>query len=451
MNQPDRLAVADSLIEIRDRTLQLISGLSADALARQHDPLMSPIIWDLGHIGAFEELWLVRRLGAVSSESELDAVYDAFRTPRSRRGDLSLPDGESLLERLSAVRMQALSLLETVDFDPDNPLLANAFAYEMVIEHEAQHQETILQTLTLMQSESYEPSFRLAGPPATAAEPGEMIEVPGGPFFMGAPEAGFAYDNERPRHRAETTAFEIGRYPVTNAEYIEFLAAGGYEDRNLWTDAGWHWKEVAGLVAPMYWEAHGGVVPGSPAEATRLARDGGPSSWQQRTSLGVEPLQPSHPVIHVCCYEAEAYARFVSARLPSETEWEKAAAWDPVSEQPRLYPWGDQAPAPGNANLDQGVFGPAAIGSFPQGASALGCEQMLGDVWEWTSSSLSGYPGFEAFPYPEYSEVFFGSDYRVLRGGSWATRSEVSRNSFRNWDYPIRRQIFAGFRIARDD
>jgi iron(II)-dependent oxidoreductase len=394
---------------------------------------MSPIIWDLGHIGAFEELWLVRRLGAVTSESELDAVYDAFRTPRSERGDLSLPDGASLFDRLAEVRAQALRRLQTVEFDPDNQLLRGGFAYEMVREHEAQHQETILQTIMLMESEAYEPSFRLPhGPGGAAAIPGEMVSVPAGPFLMGASGHGFAYDNELPRHPVETKAYLIGRYPVTNGEYLEFVASGGYENRDLWTEEGWNWKVEAGLVAPMYWERSG-------------------SGWQRRTSLGSGPLEALHPVIHVCCHEAEAYARFASARLPAEAEWEKAAAWDPSSDQPRTYPWGDEPPSPGNANLDQHVFGTTAIGSLPQSASASGCEQRLGDVWEWTSSSFQGYPGFEAFPYAEYSEVFFGPDYRVLRGGSWATRSEVSRNSFRNWDYPIRRQIFAGFRIARDD
>jgi iron(II)-dependent oxidoreductase len=446
MNQPDRRKIAAALASVRDRTLELISGLSEDALSRQHSPLMSPIIWDLGHIGAFEELWLVRRLGCVSSESELDAVYDAFRTPRSERGGLQLVAGEHLVDRLRDVRHEALRRLADVEFDPANPLLRDGFAYELVREHEAQHQETVLQTIMLMTSEAYVPASRRRLPPGNGATAGEMIRVPAGAFQIGAPSVGFAYDNERPRHSRSVDEFEIGRYPVTNGEYVEFIAAGGYQDRRLWSESGWRWKEEAAVSSPMYWEAR----LSSDVDAARLSRERGSGGWQRRTALGVEGLDPAAPVIHVSCHEAEAYARFASARLPTESEWEKAAAWDADSESPRTHPWGEDMDAAQRANLDQLAFGPAPIGSFPEGRSSVGCEQMLGDVWEWTASEFTGYGGFVAFPYREYSEVFFGSDYRVLRGSSWATRPEVSRNSFRNWDYPIRRQIFAGIRIARD-
>lgn len=163
-----------------------------------------------------------------------------------------------------------------------------------------------------------------------------------------------------------------------------------------------------------------------------------------------EPLREDLPVVHVCYFEADAFARWSGKRLPTEAEWEKAALWDPGANLSRPYPWGSEAPDPRRANLDQLAFQPAPIGAFPGGASAFGVEQLIGDVWEWTSSDFSPYPGFEAFPYPEYSEIFFGSEYKVLRGGSWATRSAVARGTFRNWDYPIRRQIFAGFRCAKD-
>jgi iron(II)-dependent oxidoreductase len=451
MNESDRQSVAAALTAVRERTLELIAGLSEDALSRQHNSLMSPINWDLGHIGAFEDLWLVRRLGTVSSEAELDEAYDAFKTPRSERGELQLLDGPSLLSRLKHVREQTFGLLETVDFDPGNQLLRDGFAYEMVVEHEAQHQETILQTIHLMTSESYEPVSRWERPPGNGARAGEMVRVPAGRFRMGAAPTGFAYDNERPRHMAVVDAFEIGRYPVTNGEYVEFIAARGYEDRGLWTDDGWIWKEQASLSAPMYWEPmHGTGVTTTVSEAIRVARELGLEGWRRRTSLGIEPLDASVPVVHICCHEAEAYARFASGRLPTEAEWEKAAAWDPDSESPRTYPWGEDPAPDGRANLDQLNFGPAPIGAYPSGGSAVGCEQLLGDVWEWTASTLTGYPGFQAFPYREYSEVFFGPEYRVLRGSSWATRPRVSRNSFRNWDYPIRRQIFSGVRLVRD-
>jgi iron(II)-dependent oxidoreductase len=457
---PSRRDIALALRDVRERTLDLIAPLSEDALTRQHDPLMSPIVWDLGHIGAFEELWLVRRPGEVTSEAELDEVYDAFRTPRSARGDLDLPRPAAVLERMAAMRSETLARLAEADLGSANPLLGGGFAWEMVRQHEAQHQETILQTIMLMSSEPYEPARRRdegevtgAAPPppvVTTGAPHVMIRVQAGPFDMGASAAGFAYDNERPRRRVHVDAFEIGRYPVTNAEYVEFIAAGGYTDRRLWTDEGWAWTREAGFAAPMYWVPAASEEPPAPEEARELSRDDGVRGWVRRTSLGSEPLPADFPVIHVCCHEAEAFARFASARLPTEAEWEKAAAWDPDARDPRIYPWGDETPTPRLANLDQLAFGPSRLGSRPLGRSAVGCEGLLGDVWEWTSSTFGPYGGFEAFPYPEYSEVFFGPEYRVLRGGSWATRPAVARNTFRNWDYPIRRQIFAGLRLARD-
>jgi iron(II)-dependent oxidoreductase len=156
------------------------------------------------------------------------------------------------------------------------------------------------------------------------------------------------------------------------------------------------------------------------------------------------------PVVHVCYWEADAYARWAGKRLPSEAEWEKAALWDPGAGVARPWPWGEQPPTSQHANLDQLGFAPAAIAAYPAGRSAYGVEQMVGDVWEWTSSDFLAYPGFVAYPYDDYSKIFFGSDYKVLRGGSWATRPGVARGTCRNWDYPIRRQIFAGFRLAAD-
>ena len=448
-----RRDIALALRDVRDRTLELIRPLSDDALVRQHDPLMSPIVWDLGHIGAFEELWLVRRLGEVTSESELDEVYDAFRTPRARRGTLDLPTRRSILDRMAEVRQRVLEALGDADLASPNPLLTDGFAWELVRQHEAQHQETILQTILLMTFETYEPARRRPGAderqPAGVV-PGAMLRVPAGPFQMGAPASGFAYDNERPRHRRQVDAFEIGRHPVTNGEYLEFVAAGGYLDADLWSEEGWAWRREARLAAPKYWVPHGPAEEVSADEAREISRDEGLSGWGRKTSLGREPLAPLAPVVHVCFHEAEAFARFAGARLPTEAEWEKAAAWDPDRREPRRYPWGDERPTSRLANLDQLAFGPKPIGTHPLGRSAVGVEGLLGDTWEWTSSTFGGYTGFEAFPYDEYSKVFFGPDYRVLRGGSWATRPAVARNTFRNWDYPIRRQIFSGLRLARD-
>jgi iron(II)-dependent oxidoreductase len=446
----DKHDVREGLGEIRDRTLELVSPLSDDALQRQHSPLMSPIIWDLGHIAEFEELWLVRELGKASGESALAEMYDAMRTPRSRRAELNLPDRSSVRERLRRVREAAERALETIDLSGPNPLIRDGYVFELVRGHEAQHQETILQTVLLMTSEPYRPGSRRELSTAAVATLGEMLPIPGGEFEMGAPEGGFAYDNERPRFRAPVAPFEIGRYPVTNGEYLEFIASSGYSNPRLWTETGWEWCTAQHLYAPLYWQPSGAGESPAAAEAAEVARADGLEGWMRRTSLGKEPVRSGDPVIHVCYHEAEAYARFRGARLPTEAEWEKAAAWDPDRGESRPYPWGNEPPAPHLANLGQIGFGVAVAGAYTAGRSAMGCEQLLGDVWEWTSSSFAGYPGFSPYPYPDYSEVFFGDNYRVLRGGSWATQPCVARNTFRNWDYPIRRQIFAGLRLARD-
>ena len=297
---------------------------------------------------------------------------------------------------MEQVRERTLEVLGGIDLDGGDPLLADGFVYEMLLAHEYQHNETMLQLLQMI--ESYEP---VEVDRAAAAEPvsdgPEMVRVGGGVHQIGATGEGFAYDNERPRHPVELAPFWIDRTPVANGAYIEFI-----ED----TDA----------EPPMYWE-----------------RDG--DGWTRTVMGRTEEVDPRLPVIHVSWHEADAFARWAGKRLPTEPEWEAAAAG--ASRE--------------RANLDQLSFGCAPAGAYGDAPADCGAVQMLGDVWEWTSSDFTGYPGFEAFPYPEYSEVFFGDDHRVLRGGAWASRRDVIRTSFRNWDLPVRRQIFSGIRCAKDD
>ena len=415
-----------SLEEGRRRTLALVASVSDADLERVHSPLMSPLAWDLAHIAAYEDLWLVHRYGERPLlHEDLAATYDAFETPRSVRGDIELLAPAEALEYLEDVRTRVLEVV-------DERGVGNGVLHEMVLRHEHQHNETMFQTLQLARL----PDYALAGrrpepdPPLPSYTGLELVEVPAGPCTIGAARDGFAYDNERPRHRVTVPAFLIGRTPVTNAAYLAFVADGGYERREWWSDEGWAWKVQFGITGPDGWTADHGAQ-------WRLGR--------------LEPLHPSHPVVHVSWYEADAFARAHDARLPTEFEWEKAASWDRERQTAYPYPWGRRRPVAGHhANLDQRGCGTAPAGAYPAGASPYGCLGMLGDVWEWTSSPFDAYPGFVAFPYREYSEVFFGHEYRVLRGGSWATRTRVATATFRNWDYPQRRQIFSGFRIARD-
>jgi iron(II)-dependent oxidoreductase len=376
----------------------LIEPLDDEQLNRVYSPILSPLSWDLGHIANFEELWLVQNIGGREPmRGELGRFYDAIENPRKIRGELPILRDAELRSYLEDVRVRTLDVLDEVDLDRnEDPLLVDGFIYEMLIAHEHQHNETMLQLLQMV--ESYEPAEQDPGPVAEPLSAGpEMVAVDGGEAEIGAPGRGFAYDNERPRHTVELAPFRIGRTPVTNGQYSLFM-------------------EETGVEPPLYWERDG---------------EGG---WV-RSALGrSEEVDPAHPVIHISWNEADAFARWAGKRLPSEHEWEAAAA-------------GADA---GRANLDHLAFGTAPAGAYGDAASDSGAVQMLGDVWEWTSSDFLAYPGFEAFPYREYSEEFFGDTYKVLRGGAWATRRDVIRTSFRNWDLPERRQIFSGVRLAED-
>ena len=361
-------AIADRLAEARQRTFELIEPLDDEQLNRVYSPILSPLAWDLGHIANFEELWLVQAIGDREPlHGDLGLLYDAIENPRKTRGELPILRGAELRAYLADVRERTLEVLGEVEIDADatNPLLREGFVYEMLIAHEYQHNETMLQLLQMV--DSYELPRTYPVPAAELAPSGpEMVLVEGGEHRIGAADAGFAYDNERPRQSVELAPFEIDRTPVTNGTYVAYM-------------------EETGAEPPLYWE--------------RDEENG----WVRSAMGRRDPVEPGQPVVHVSWHEAGAFARWVGKRLPSEQEWEAACA----------------------------------------------DVQLRGRVWEWTSSNFLAYPGFEPFPYREYSQVFFGDTYRVLRGGSWATSRDVTRPSFRNWDLPSRRQIFAGFRCAR--
>jgi len=428
-----RQHVADELEAARRRSRGLLAPLDDEALVRQHSPLMSPLVWDFAHIANYEELWLLRAVADIAPlHPEIDELYDAFKHPRKDRPSLPLLGPAEASRYVDAVRSRALDVLDTVDLTTGRPLLDAAFVYGLVVQHEHQHVETILATLQLMAAPGYRP-VATSRAPLAGPLPAREVLVPAGPFTMGAGDAEpWAYDNERPAHVVDLPAYLIDSVPVSNADYLDFMADGGYDARRWWSDAGWAWRQESGATSPLHW------------------RRGDGGDWHRDRFGHLEPVRPDEPVMHVCWYEADAYARWAGKRLPTEAEWEKAAAHDPATGRSRRFPWGDADPTASTANLDQGLWGPAPVGAYPDGASALGCRQMIGDVWEWTASDFTSYDGFRVFPYAEYSAVFFGPDYKVLRGGSWATSPRAVRNSFRNWDYPIRRQIFSGFRCARD-
>ncbi len=436
VRQPLKRSIPAALEDARRRTLGLLAPLPDAALIAQHSPLMSPMVWDLAHVANYEEQWLLRALGGTGLvDAEVDRLYDAFRHPRNTRPRLPLmtpPEARAYAER---VRYEVLAWLDRLQTDgrDDLPLLVGGFVYGMVVQHEHQHAETLLATLQLMETPSFVPPERPA--PRGRRLPSREARVPGGRYRVGADDddEAWPYDNERPAHEVELPSFFLDTAPVSNADFLAFMEAGGYRDPRLWADEGWRFLREHAIEAPLFW---------------RRDSTGG---WVRRRFGRVEAVPLEAPVQHVCWFEADAFARWAGRRLPTEIEWELAASVDPAGRR-RRHPWGDEAPDAARANLwnETSSWAPAAVGAFPGGASPLGLEQLLGDVWEWTASDFRPWPGFRAFPYREYSEVFFGPSCKVLRGGSWATHPAAIRNTFRNWDYPIRRQIFAGFRTARD-
>ncbi|MGH3752727.1 MAG: ergothioneine biosynthesis protein EgtB [Pseudonocardiaceae bacterium] len=421
--------LAAELVRTRARSAALTGAVDDGELIRQHSPIMSPLVWDLAHIGNQEELWLVRDVGGRDPvRADIDHLYDAFTHPRSDRSALPLLPPPEARAYLGEVRRKVLDVLERAPLE-GHRLVAHGFAFGMIVQHEQQHGETMLAThqLRIGPAALHAPAPR---PQRTTGLPAEVL-IPAGEFTMGTSTDPWALDNERPAHRARTGAYWLDTIPVTSGDYQRFLADGGYHNPRWWSQQGWAHRCDASLVAPRFW------------------RHDGESWW--RTRFGVtEPVPPDEPVVHVSFFEAQAYAAWAGKRLPTEIEWEKAARFDPATGRSRRFPWGDEDPTPAHANLGQRYLQPAPAGSYPAGASPLGVHQLIGDVWEWTSSGFAGYPGFAAFPYREYSEVFLGGDYRMLRGGSFGTDATVCRGTFRNWDHPVRRQIFTGFRCARD-
>ncbi|MFJ9123164.1 ergothioneine biosynthesis protein EgtB [Streptomyces sp. NPDC102340] len=424
---------ADALEAARRRTTLLTSCVDEGELTAQHSPLMSPLVWDLAHIGNQEEQWLLRAVaGQEAIRPEIDPLYDAFEHPRSERPSLPLLAPHEARGYAADVRGRAFDVLEKASFEPEGTrsLTRSGFAFGMIAQHEQQHDETMLITHQL----------RKGGAALTAPDPEPRarpydgpaeVLVPGGPFTMGTTAEPWALDNERPAHTRLVPPFHIDTTPVTNAAYMEFVEEGGYREERWWAPAGWAMVREHDFEAPLFWRREGG-------------------QWLRRRFGVTEPVPPDEPVLHVSWYEADAYARWAGRRLPSEEEWEKAARHDPASGRSMRYPWGDTDPTPDRANLGQRHLRPAPAGSYELGESPLGVRQLMGDVWEWTSSDFLPYPGFVAYPYREYSEVFFGTDHKVLRGGSFAVDAVACRGTFRNWDHPIRRQIFSGFRTARD-
>jgi iron(II)-dependent oxidoreductase len=386
--------------------------------------IVNPPLWEIGHVAWFQEWWCLRdgasRTPADSMLAGADRLYDSAKVAHDTRWSLPLP-------AIEATRAYAKEVLEKVIVRlrrmPEDAGLQ--YFVQLAIFHEDMHAEAFHYT---RQTLGYpDPYPAPATPSASSRAPRGDVELPGGAFELGAfPGSGFVFDNEKWAHPVQIEPFRIARDAVSNGEFLEFVEAGGYRRREWWSEEGWAWRTGAGAQAPRYWVREG-------------------NAWLQRRFDRVAPLAAGHPVIHVNWHEAQAYCRFAGRRLPTEAEWEYAAAWSERDGEKHRYPWGNAAPTPDHANLDSGA--PVAVDAYGEGDSACGCRQMIGNTWEWTESSFDPYPGFEIDPYREYSQPWFGT-HKVLRGASFATARRLVRNTFRNFYTPDRSDIFAGFRTC---
>lgn len=418
--------LARQLRSARQRTRSLTEDLDGSQLFGPKLPIVNPVVWELGHVAWFQERWCLRLRGDESlSESLLggaDALYDSAKVAHDTRWDLPLPDLRATLDYQKRVLERVLARLER---EPDNEWFL--YFVQLALLHEDMHAEAFhytRQTLGYTDPLKNSPTVEIARPAAPEAD----AEIPGGRFQVGASRnSGFHFDNEKWAHPVEIRPFRIARSPVTNGQFLDFVREGGYRRREWWSAEGWRWKEEARAIAPRYWREKEG-------------------EWEERCFDAWGGLGSELPVMHVNWHEASAFCSYSGRRLPSEAEWEIAASFCGEGSR-RVYPWGD---APDIARANLGGRGRAGVSAFGAGDSFAGCRQMLGNVWEWTSSTFAPYPGFVCDPYREYSEPWFGT-HKVLRGGSFSTPLRLVSNTWRNFYTPDRGDIFAGFRTCALD
>jgi len=419
------------LTDARARTLELVSDLSDEQIMGPRLPIVNPLRWEIGHVAWFQEKWVLRHLDKERPiREDGDLLYDSAAVPHDTRWDLPLPGREETLRYMQQVLDRVLERLGSRELNEDG-----RYFHQLVLFHEDMHTEAITYTRQTLAYPRPEIALaRDARAPETGGPLWGDVEIPGGVFMLGAtPDLPFVFDNEKWTHPVDVRPFRIARAPITNAEFLQFVEEKGYLRRDLWSEQGWRWREETAAWHPVYWrrEANG--------------------RWLARSYDQIVPFEDHHPVIHVNWYEADAYCRWAGRRLPAELEWEVAASATSngggLSLKKLIFPWGDEPPSPSCANLDSRLAGPIDVGALPSGDSPFGCRQMIGNVWEWTATDFGAYPGFVVDPYKEYSEPWFGS-HKVLRGGCWATRSRLIRNSWRNFYTPDRRDVFAGFRTC---
>ncbi|HXG91376.1 MAG TPA: selenoneine synthase SenA [Blastocatellia bacterium] len=445
-----RIKLVQELQEARERTLELIADLSDEQMMGPRLAIVNPLRWEVGHVAWFQEYWVLRHArGHSPILGNGDALYDSAKVAHDTRWDLPLPSKTETLAYMQQVldRVAELGESQSSASHGGESHYDEAYFMSLALLHECMHAEAI--TYTRQTLEYSEPRIAIAKPrqrdevKEEAAESAAQhqnvsgdVKIPGGVFMLGsAPAYPFVFDNEQWAHQVEVAPFSISRTAVSNREFAAFVEDDGYRRRELWSDAGWRWREGEGAEHPLYWKKNSA------------------GEWLRRNFDKWVPLEANHPVLHVNWFEAEAYCRWARRRLPTEAEWEMAASCEPtpdssaITERKRRFPWGDEPPTPERANLDWRNIGCVDVSALPAGDSAFGCRQMIGNTWEWTATDFNPYPGFSPGPYKEYSAPWFG-DHKVLRGGCWVTRSLLITNTYRNFYKPDRRDVWAGFRTC---
>ena len=420
--------------DARERTVEIVSDIPDEKMLDKQIDTINPWLWEIGHAAWFQERWVLRHcLGKNPIRADADSLYDSSAVPHETRWNLPLPSREETIKYMQNVCDAVCEQLES------NPMDEALIYFALLsIFHEDMHAEAFTYTRQTLEYPPLEFSSRSsasqsskstnAGQPQSSAR--GFVELAGGSFMLGAhKEALFAFDNEKWEHAVDIKPFSISRTAVTQNDFSEFVNDDGYKRSNLWSEKGRAWLEESGAEYPLYWK-----------------RDGS-GQWLRRFFDKWVALELEMAMIHVNYFEAEAYCHWKGVRLPTEAEWEFAASMNNDSKSKRLYPWGDEPPAPAQANMDWENMGCISVDDLSGGDTVAGCRQMIGNVWEWTQSDFLPYPGFVLDPYKEYSEPWFKTR-KVLRGGSWATRSRLIRNTWRNFYEPHRRDVWSGLRVC---
>lgn len=429
MTRLDPDAIIKQAQDAHERTLALIEGLNSEQLMGPMLATVNPLRWEIGHAAYFYEYWVLRQhLKQPPIRADSDELYDSITIDHDDRWHLPLPTLQETLQYMQTVLEHVQSCLtEGVDRRRD-------YLAQYAVFHQDMHNEAYTYT---RQTLSYPPP-NIARPEHQILQAGALsgdTSIPGGTFMLGAnTDDGFVFDNEKWAHPVEIKPFSIAKATVSNTDYADFVEAGGYHQKDYWDEAGWQWLQQSGLQQPVYWRKKG-------------------SGWQIRSFDEWIDMPMNAALIHVCWHEARAYCRWAGRRLPTEVEWEVAAAGEPsadglsLSSHKRHFPWGNTPPRADQANLDGYALGTVDVGAHAAGDSAFGCRQMIGNVWEWTGDTFGPFPGFEPDMYRDYSQPLFGIT-KVLRGGAWPTRGRMIRNTWRTYYGPDRNDVFAGFRTC---